>query len=357
MPSCGPLEEICEETFSKHFDYCTTANSEFKMLERASFMKILQHPQLVVTSEERVLDAILTWGTRGDGLHGWEAANRKLEECSSDTLFAERLEPMNELLAFVRFPLMPLPLLQKLEQSNLSKQLPVFQELIMEVLQYLGTDSSNATNEQKQLSKSFDINNQERLSKCIRFQPRPSSFKQLLYICDGDHNGVIHYAGTSYGKHPWMNPVLSKKISVTASSPLSRYTDAKVLVSRRYQATSFAGPCIEDGKISAWWKVDLGEAHQLMCNYYTLRLDASMGYIRSWSLQGSLDGEHWTDLRVHKNDKGICRPGQFASWPIHGASAYLPFQCFRVVLTGPTTCLSNPWNLCICYIELYGYFK
>lgn len=64
-------------------------------------------------SEERVLDAILTWGARGDGLHGWEAANQQLEECSPDTLFSERLEPLSELLALVRFPIMPLPLLQK----------------------------------------------------------------------------------------------------------------------------------------------------------------------------------------------------------------------------------------------------
>lgn len=42
MPACRPLEEACEEMFSKHFDYCTTASAEFKMLERASFMKILK---------------------------------------------------------------------------------------------------------------------------------------------------------------------------------------------------------------------------------------------------------------------------------------------------------------------------
>jgi len=42
MPSCGLLEEVCAETFSKHFDYYTSTNAEFKMLERASFMKILK---------------------------------------------------------------------------------------------------------------------------------------------------------------------------------------------------------------------------------------------------------------------------------------------------------------------------
>jgi hypothetical protein len=43
-----------------------------------------------------------------------------------------------------------------------------------------------------------------------RFQHRRSSFKELQYISDGDSNGVIYYAGTSFGKHQWMNPVLAK---------------------------------------------------------------------------------------------------------------------------------------------------
>ena len=67
-----------------------------------------------MTFEKRVLDAILTWGTQGDGVHGWEGENQKIEECSPDTLFAERQEPMNELLALVSFPLMLVSLLQNL---------------------------------------------------------------------------------------------------------------------------------------------------------------------------------------------------------------------------------------------------
>ncbi|KAJ0926389.1 hypothetical protein HanRHA438_Chr04g0170551 [Helianthus annuus] len=43
-----------------------------------------------------------------------------------------------------------------------------------------------------------------------KFQHRQSSFKELQYIRDGDNNGVPYYAGTSYGKHQWVNPVLAK---------------------------------------------------------------------------------------------------------------------------------------------------
>lgn len=100
-----------------------------------------------------------------------------------------------------------------------------------------------------------------------RFRHRQSSFKELQFISDGDSNGVLYFAGTSFGEHQWVNPVLSKvstsiyimhlclfnslgefflvvniflnfvfqRITVTASSPTSRYTDPKVLVSRTYQ--------------------------------------------------------------------------------------------------------------------------
>lgn len=29
------------------------------------------------------------------------------------------------------------------------------------------------------------------------------------------------------------------------------------------QCTSYAGPCYEDGHLTAWWKIDLGEEHQV----------------------------------------------------------------------------------------------
>lgn len=143
---------------------------------------------------------------------------------------------------------------------------------------------------------------------------------------------MLYFAGTSYGEHQWVNPVLSKvsltnclhshlrfctrihyrtfqKVTISASSPLSRFTDPKVLVSRSYQVctkinisiyvpvsclgsgvdirqgTSFAGPRMEDGRNSTWWMVDLGPGHQLMCNYYTVRQDGSRAFMRNWSFE------------------------------------------------------------------------
>lgn len=48
-----------------------------------------------------------------------------------------------------------------------------------------------------------------------RFQRRtPSACQELMYMFDGDDNGVCHHAATSYGKQPWVNPVLSGLLKV-----------------------------------------------------------------------------------------------------------------------------------------------
>ncbi|KAF5739301.1 BTB/POZ domain-containing protein [Tripterygium wilfordii] len=339
IPSFKLVEETCERTFAMHFDYCTTASLDFILLDETTFISIIKHPDLTVTSEERVLNAILTWSTKANELYEWELVDELLISSTPEIVFTERLHSVDVALPFVRFALLSHALLKKLETSNLGRHIPAFGILVKEAI-----DSAESG-----LAKSGEDQN-------IRFQHRQSSFKELQYICDGDSNGVLYFSGTSYGDHPWVNPVLSKRITIAASSPTSRYTDPKVLASRTYQGTSFAGPRMEDGHNCAWWMVDIGQDHQLMCNYYTLRQDGSRAYIRFWNFQGSLDGKTWTNLRVHENDQTMCKPAQFASWPIIGPTALLRFRFFRVVLTGPTADASNPWNFSICFLELYGYF-
>ncbi|PKA46206.1 BTB/POZ domain-containing protein [Apostasia shenzhenica] len=315
VPSCKMVEEACMKNFSMHFDYCTTANVNFVFLDETTFKEILQHDDMTVTSEERVLDAILMWCMQASEICGWTVVDELLNSSTLEQLFGDRILSLDKFLPLVRFPLMPHHLLQKVFPSRI-------------------------------LNSNFSV----------RFQYRRSSFRELQYICDGDNNGVIYYAGTSYGEHQWVNPFLAKKITITASSPACRYTDPKALVSRAYQATSFAGPRVEGGRTCTWWMVDIGQDHQLMCNYYTFRQDGSTTFPRSWAFQGSMDEEHWTDLRVHENDRTICRPGQFASWQVLAPNSLLPFRFFRVILTAPAACDSNTWNLCICFIEIYGFF-
>jgi len=56
-------------------------------------------------------------------------------------------------------------------------------------------------------------------------------------------------------------------------------------VDGRFLRTNWAGPRLEGGVPSTWWQLDLGPAHALVCNYYTLRHDASANFLRSWAFQ------------------------------------------------------------------------
>ena len=51
-----------------------------------------------------------------------------------------------------------------------------------------------------------------------RFQRRLSpAATPLMYMCDGDHNGVCHYIGTAYGQQKFVNPALSGRLQVCYS--------------------------------------------------------------------------------------------------------------------------------------------
>lgn len=73
----------------------------------------LQHPDLTVTSEEKVLNAILMWGLGAKELYGWEVVDELIINLAPEHLFGERLLSVHDLLRFVRFPLLPHALLKK----------------------------------------------------------------------------------------------------------------------------------------------------------------------------------------------------------------------------------------------------
>lgn len=78
-----------------------------------STLWVLQHPDLTVTSEEKVLNAILTWGLKAKDLYGWEMVDELIITSAPKQLFGERLRSVQDLLPFVRFPLLPHALLKK----------------------------------------------------------------------------------------------------------------------------------------------------------------------------------------------------------------------------------------------------
>ena len=74
---------------------------------------ILQHHDMTVTSEERVLDAILTWCMGTCETFYWTSVDKLLRTSTPEQLFGKRLSAVGTLLPFVRFPLMQLPMLKR----------------------------------------------------------------------------------------------------------------------------------------------------------------------------------------------------------------------------------------------------
>ena len=77
------------------------------------YIWILQHSDLTVTSEEKVLNAILMFGMKAKELFGWEVVDELLENSKPELLFGGRLQLVYDLLPFVRFSLLQYSLLEK----------------------------------------------------------------------------------------------------------------------------------------------------------------------------------------------------------------------------------------------------
>jgi hypothetical protein len=175
---------------------------------------------------------------------------------------------------------------------------------------------------------------------------------ELVFSFSGDAQGLVHWLGTGGGSRRFENPHRSGLLTVSASSPVSRYTQPERLVARGGAVVCFASPSLSS---PAWWQVDLGEHRMLRCTDYSLRADSSTSLPRNWELRASNDGVQFVTLRVHTNEPTIQTGGDIASWRIATTSSGAedkPYRFFRVVATSPAS--DGAKVLAVSGIEFYG---
>lgn len=86
-------------------------------------------------------------------------------------------------------------------------------------------------------------------------------------------------------------------------------------------------------------------------------LQVSRPFLLLYESQGSMNGECWVDLKVHKNDISLSKSGQIASWPVDSHAASFPYQMFRLLLRGPNASIGGNQNTFhLSTLELYGHF-
>lgn len=344
----GSLRPSAIDLAALHFEYLPSIDPRgFCSLSSHTVEDILKCPELVC-QEKCIFDALMVWAGYGQPPADGSSPCRPLWEVDC-------------LLPLVRFPLMSGDELCAIWRTEMTKRSLLLRDLLDEA------SASSTGSDSKSLGRSLLTcegkrtvrvpGHNEVIASSRLMIRRTRCTQELVYVYDGDHNGICWYLGTCCGSQKWVNPVLGGRLNVIASSPECRNTNSRALVGGVFLRNNFAGPkVIHGGQKTSWWILDFGDSQRLAVNYYTLRTDGSQDFLRSWVLQGSMDGQLWVDLRRHLSDTTFRMPGQWASWPIVGHAAAIPYRMFRVLLVGPNTDAPNPHHICLSNIELYGSF-
>ncbi|VDN22260.1 unnamed protein product [Gongylonema pulchrum] len=198
--------------------------------------------------------------------------------------------------------------------------------------------------------------------KCAKERGVKISF---LYTSDFDENGIIYWLGTNGGTvAEWTNPASVSVVCVTCSDgerlPYGRHED---ILSRDVNALN----CHTSDDKNAHFTVDLGV--YVYPDTYTLRHARGYGRsaLRTWLLQGSVDGNTWDVLMVHEGDTSLSHPGSTATWPLScnegkGISHYIvlmglslgsPYRYIRIAQNGKNASNQNHY-LSLSGFEIYG---
>ena len=164
-----------------------------------------------------------------------------------------------------------------------------------------------------------------------------------------DNNGVIYYLATAGGTRPWANPHEAGVVTVSFSSDagygVNRFVANKAPAAGEY--------CHTNSLANSWMSVSLN-GRRVIPNTYVISSDqyglSGADLLRSWRLEGSLDGTTWTTLRTHTNDTTLTAATLTGYWPVDGASS--AFSNFRILHTGPNT--SGDYHLMASSLEIYG---
>lgn len=77
----------------------------------------MQSADLTVTSEEKILDAVLMWCMKAEESHSWEVIDEMMNYSDPKILFKKRLQSLDDLLPHVRFSLLSYELLKRVSGS------------------------------------------------------------------------------------------------------------------------------------------------------------------------------------------------------------------------------------------------
>jgi len=167
---------------------------------------------------------------------------------------------------------------------------------------------------------------------------------EFEYTSDFDDRGILYWIATNKGREPWTNAHLANRIKITASS-IEKGNPGDLVSREPSELWTKDVP-------ASWFSIDLGKTRVAIPTTYTLRHGGNYkaDSLRTWDLQGSADGQNWTVLKRHTNDKSLNSNFASNSWTIPGVTK--AYRYFRILQTGRN---SNNHNfLVLSGFEIYG---
>ena len=164
--------------------------------------------------------------------------------------------------------------------------------------------------------------------------------------------GLVHICATKGGALPWSCPVLKGEIATARSSecPWNRFGARSALGCERVES----GTYFRSG--DGWQLFDFGRNRRVVLDAYAVRHGRASGNgrLQNWVLEGSIDGESWSELSRHADDDALADIAfATACWPVTGAAARTKRSRYlRLRVTGPNS--SGLRGLWLCGFEVYG---
>lgn len=143
----------------------------------------------------------------------------------------------------------------------------------------------------------------------------------------------------------WLSPVEARKITITPSSLCSGEVNNLV------KFTDYVLCCTNDEPHSSL-EIDLHMQRLAKLTGYTLQCHyhGRDGYPRHWRLEGSHNGQTWTELSEEEGD--FFQEGHYAHY--FEVASPTPCRYFRLVQLGLNSAGNS--RLCLSGLELFGFF-
>eukprot|EP01124_Arcella_intermedia_P032180 TRINITY_DN7458_c0_g1_i1.p1 TRINITY_DN7458_c0_g1~~TRINITY_DN7458_c0_g1_i1.p1 ORF type:complete len:637 (+),score=167.55 TRINITY_DN7458_c0_g1_i1:84-1994(+) len=302
-------------------NFCFLYNASYNDLDPEYFLEIIRNEKLAVRQEYSLFLTVCDYFS-----HHPELTKQQKYDIMACVRFS--LCSYQELIEIAQNKLVPCPLILEVLMLRLAQH------------EQPNSPGSNAPLPESPYPK------RELGFNPLRFQPRPKLSVVFEFTPQSTQffKGIIGWIATNCQKSEWKNPHTTGRVKVHCSSLAkgSRFTLVDIQHAEVWT----------NDIASSWLSIDFGPHRRITPSYYSLRHGGNYkaDALRTWDLQGSVDGIVWTTINRHANDDSLNGAFAVSHFPVLGSTE--SFRFFRILQTGHNS--SNHNFLLLSGFEFYG---